>query len=335
MESTADTKSLKQLNNPDLLREVECLVKKERQLSTEILRYLREIYQRRLHAQMGFSSLFCFCVEHLKYSPAQAQRRIESMKLLTELPELENKINQGELNLTQVAQAGSFFSKEKKLNQVSFSIEEKKQVLQEISGHSTRETEKLLLGKSAKPAVHQNRSKTINATQTELRIIADEKLMNKLKKIQGIWAHDSKCTDMSYLLDKMTDLVLEKIDPLQKANNWKMRQVKQNDTAARPALKASSRKIPRSLWWQVWLKDKAQCTWKNPQTGKICGSKHNLEAHHTIPWSKLKLHDIRYLELRCKLHHDLEHMTRSKRPRFEKNAREDLPTFEVITPIFF
>src|SRR3990167_11479805 len=79
------------LTNAELVQKLNLLVKEERKLSMEILRYLREVETRRLYAKMGYGSIYEFCIKELKYSEGAAHRRISSMRLLKELPQVDRK----------------------------------------------------------------------------------------------------------------------------------------------------------------------------------------------------------------------------------------------------
>ena len=86
--------AIRTLKDQELLKQTQKLVSQERILTAEILNHLAEIQRRRLFADLGYSSLFAYCVSELKYSHAQAQRRIEAMRLLVEIPEVKEKINE-------------------------------------------------------------------------------------------------------------------------------------------------------------------------------------------------------------------------------------------------
>ena len=78
-----------------LLETTDKLVAQERGLLISILEHLREIDRRRLFCDLGYNSLFEYAVKRLKYSEDQAGRRIAAMLLLKELPEIEEKIEDG------------------------------------------------------------------------------------------------------------------------------------------------------------------------------------------------------------------------------------------------
>ena len=84
--------NLKHLSDKSILSHTLLLVQKEREILSEILWHLKEIDRRKLYSDLRCSSLFDYCVKVLKYSEGQAQRRLSSARLMTELPEIEKKI---------------------------------------------------------------------------------------------------------------------------------------------------------------------------------------------------------------------------------------------------
>ena len=107
--------NLKSVSDQILLNETDRLVQQERELLIEILRHLREIERRRLFSALGFKSLFEYAVRRLKYSEDQAGRRISAMRLMKELPEIEEKIEAGSLTLTNLGLVQSLFRQEEKV----------------------------------------------------------------------------------------------------------------------------------------------------------------------------------------------------------------------------
>src|SRR5690606_18818366 len=103
----------KGLSDSQLEQTLQNAVTKENELKIQILHLLAEVERRRLYSK-SYPSLFEYCVKVLKYSCAAAQRRIDSMRAMKLIPEIEEKIVSGELNLSSIAQAQSFFRQETK-----------------------------------------------------------------------------------------------------------------------------------------------------------------------------------------------------------------------------
>lgn len=107
--------NFKSKSNIELHEKLKYLVRTERKILTSVLEYLLEVKKRRIYAELGYSSLFNYCIKELGYSESAALRRIQALKLMEEVPEIKGKISSGALNLSTVSMAQSFFQKEKKL----------------------------------------------------------------------------------------------------------------------------------------------------------------------------------------------------------------------------
>ena len=107
--SESSIEGIPKLKDQELLKATADLVQRERHVLTLVLHHLREVERRRLFSDLGHPSLFEYCVRELKYSEGQAGRRIQAMRLLKELPEIEPMIRSGSLSLTNLSQAQSYF----------------------------------------------------------------------------------------------------------------------------------------------------------------------------------------------------------------------------------
>ncbi len=120
---------LKNLSNEALLSQTRHYVQREKEMTLQVLHHLKEVERRRLFASLSYSSLFEYVTRELGYCPASACRRIDAMRLLKEIPELEEKIQDGSLSLSAVARAQGFFKKEQSASpDKPFSQIEKKEI---------------------------------------------------------------------------------------------------------------------------------------------------------------------------------------------------------------
>jgi hypothetical protein len=207
-------KEIRQLSNEVLLQQTKLMVNEERKITLKVLHHLQEVYRRRLYAAKRFQSLFDFATRGLGYSDVAAARRIAAMKLLRDLPEVEDKIKKGDLNLSNVAQAQRFFQAEEKLNH-PLSIEQKKEILETLIHSSTREVEKTLLQYSSQPIELQkpDQVKSITPTHSEIRFIADQTLLDQLEAVRDLLANKNPNLNMAQLIAEMAKLSLEKLKP--------------------------------------------------------------------------------------------------------------------------
>ena len=88
--------NLKYLTDKSLLKDTKDLAQQYRSVTTKLLHHLREIDNRKLFTELGYTSLFAYIVRELGFSESSAARRLSAMKLIKEMPEIEQKIESGE-----------------------------------------------------------------------------------------------------------------------------------------------------------------------------------------------------------------------------------------------
>src|SRR6185312_13432362 len=258
--------TLKSLSSEVLWQKTKSLVLEERRITTEILWCLRENHVRDLHVARGYPSLHEYCVKELGYSDGAAHRRIESMRLLVELPEIEEKIQSGAVNLSTVATLGMFFKQEKKAGK-KYAIEEKRELLAQIEGKSRRETDAVLAEINPRAFEHDC-ERAISETEVELKIRVPKALIEKLRKIRAQTSHKNPNPSYAGLIDMLADTFLEK----PRASPGKL-----TDPAKRTRYipKPTRDKIPQN-----------GCEYVDPKTGRRCSSTHFLQLDHIQPYSQ-------------------------------------------------
>lgn len=262
--------NLKSLSGSELLERTKSLVADERRVSADVLLHLREIERRRLFAEAGFSSLFSYCVEELRYSEGAAYRRINAMRLLRECPEIEESIRDGSLSVSSASEVQRFVTKK------PCSLEEKSRLAESVKGKSKRECEKIF------EAIAPESAET-----AEIEVSAD--LLEKLKRIQALTGHQNK--NLGEVLDWMADKILQKIEPKPTSPG--------NEAAQQSSV---SRYVPASMKREVWTRDRGRCGYVDPKTGRRCDSTYALQLDHVIPYAKGGLTELRNLRLLCRTH---------------------------------
>ena len=308
--------NLKLLSNDSLLIQTRSLVAEERKLTTRILWHLREIEDRRLFAERGYPSLFEMCVREFGYSEATAQRRISAMRLIRELPEVEKKLESGELKISQVSQVQGFLRAEQREQGRNYSIQEKRNLIARIEGKSTRETERELISISPQSAGLKEKERAVSATETEIRFIADEHLLKKLKRLQELGAHrfgpGSRYAD---LISWLVDLGLEKLNPESKQTKAAplLSTLKPTKSVQSPAGKQQhvttkqSRYVPAAIKRGVWARDRGCCSFVDSKTGRKCDSRTLIQIDHIHPFALGgRSDDPSNLRLLCFQHNQLE-----------------------------
>jgi hypothetical protein len=263
---------LRKISNQELLANTKTLVAREREVLIDILHHLREIERRRLFADLKQASLFDYCLNILKYSNAQADRRIKAMRAIKELPQIEEKISSGTLSLTNVAKAQEFFRQEAK-NQ-ALGSKEKLAIFENLENKSTREAEKILFTQSSLPAPEvKERIRQVSEETTEIRFGADDEFLADMKALRGRLAHKNPNMNTFELLRAALKLALNATDPSKKSV---VRKDNQNSLPA-PEVKSGRQYISMKVEKEVWQKAEGKCT--------NCQSVFALEIDHNIPVS--------------------------------------------------
>ncbi len=287
--------NLRALSDKDLLRNTKNLVTQEREILTNVLQHLREIERRRLFADVKCNSLYDYCRKVLGYTEAEAKGRIDAMRLIRELPEIEDSVKAGDLSLTNLVQANSFFRAEEKETEVQMGAQEKLEVIESLKNKSTREAERILLAKSSsEPEPVKERTRQVTAEISEVKFGADEKLLAKMARLRGLLAHKNPHMKTSELIDQLCEIALEKLDPMRKATRVEKKESKKSEP------KKPLRRAPAMKRQYISVKTKTE-VWKNSD-GKCsnCKSDFALEEDHIIPVALGGSSELENLRLLCR-----------------------------------
>jgi hypothetical protein len=291
-------------SDSDLISRLKALAVEERKVVAQILDLLQEVDRRRLFADFGYPSLWEFCTRELGYSGGAAHRRIEAMRLARELPEIEASLINGTQSLSSLAQARKFFRVEEKHQKLS--VDHKREVLSKIEGKSSRDCERILLQISSAPLEFSKMEKerALNETHTELKLVLDEELLAKLKRIQALRSHASPDQSYAELLKFMADEVLRRLDPELRVSQSMPTPEALPTSEVTPALNARGRRIaiPRALRDSIWKHAQGKCVWQHPETGLRCSSTRFLEIDHIEPVSLGGSNAPDNLRILCRAH---------------------------------
>lgn len=264
------------LKDSELLKRTKDLVDEERRITAELLNHLREIERRKLYSELKCTSLFLYCIRVLKMSEASAQRRIDAMRLSSDFPEVQEKIKTGEISLSVASHVQKFFRNE------DVGAEVKKSIVSEVSGKSSRETERVLLSHSKEPERHIPESvKPVSATHCQVQFTASDEQLALFEKAKGLLAHAHPQMNYSDLFEAMARIVIKTLDPSQRS--------------IPPTRKQSDplrRRPNTSLEYEVWVRDEGKCV--------NCGSIYAPEGDHRTAWAKGGLTTKENLMILCR-----------------------------------
>ncbi len=294
--------NLKRLTDQVLIQNTDRCVREEREVLTRTLHHFREIERRRLYCDFQYGSLRQMLVQHYGYSDDEAYRRISAMQLITELPEVEEKINQGELSLSHLGIAQSFFRQEKKVQQAEVSKELKLEILEQISDKTIRETQKFMFSQSSAPeTLRPEKVSIVSQDRIEFRFTAKANMENKVQELKGLLAHKYPNLSNAELFELLCDQAIERIKSHKSADKPQRpsaTHMKPRSSEAVPPLSqnqahgniqsVSHLQVRR----QVWRQDECKCS--------NCSSAYALEIDHRLPRAKGGTDDKENLRLLCR-----------------------------------
>jgi hypothetical protein len=285
--------NLKNLSDELLVQTFSDMVVVERKHSAEIIGLIHEIDRRRLYLKVGFASLFQYLTESFGYTPGSAQRRIDAARMLGEVPEIKESIRNGEINLMQVATlARSVREREKSAPVLP---QQKREILNVIKNQDLPFSERAICQMleiqpklDEKKTVQMDGSIRMQLTFTKEQVLLIEQAREALSHIHP----HLTMTELFTIFAERT-----------------LRQKGRSATAtAKMAVKATENKfyISRDFRRRVFREEKC-CQWRNRRTGKICGSKFQLQVDHIQPLWAGGTSQLENLQLLCAVHNRLKY----------------------------
>jgi hypothetical protein len=281
-----------------LIQDLETKVSLERATTAEILRLIREVDSRKLHLKMGYHSLFHFMIKHLHYSEGGAYRRISAARLLESLGELapliEDKIESGDLNLTQLNIAKQVLDFQITQGKRPHSDEENADLLKSFEGKSTREC-KIEASKITGTKLPEIEVLQVGSEgETRITVTLDQETVELLSQFKSRTAHKNPLADTALALKLALKTALEKTAATRQSFNGKVKQ------------KETRRGVSKSMRSQVLERDGGCCQFKNTETGRKCESKFKLEVDHIQAWSRGGKTTLDNLQTLCFNHNQMK-----------------------------
>jgi 5-methylcytosine-specific restriction endonuclease McrA len=328
--------NLKSLSNVSLESRLQKLVKTERKITHLILQCIAEIDRRKLYLKKAYPSLFEFLVQGYGYSPSAAMRRIDGARLLQEIPEVAEKIENGSVNLSQVSLIQRAEREIKRETQCRMPLNTKRELLSKIENKTQIQSEKLIatalnIDFTPLKKVVQHRDESVTLT-----ITLSKEQMQTLETAQALLSHavpeKNWASLITYLAERELSRRLGKqklgtrFSHKEKGHNEGV-EVKTKATKdcgaeshSAPSLEAETiaatsdifttatavsktvrNPIPQPIKKQV-LHPGAACVYRHPQTGKVCGSRHFLQVDHIKSVSRGGGNELSNLQTLCGQH---------------------------------
>jgi hypothetical protein len=336
------------LSDDDLLSGVGRLVVSERGLIAQVVVYLGEIEERRLHLKAGFSSMFEYCTKKLGLSEGEAFRRILAARLGRRFPSITGMLVSGSANLSTLELVRERLTEE---NHV--------ELLEAVSGKSKRDVEAVLATWFPRPDVpskirklpdrsaptvasglagHEQKPlggsrgavssraniEALSEARFKIEFTVSATLREKLELCRDLMSHANPSRELAPVIERALDLLLADLGRKRLARAKRPRRATEAGTKSRRISNATRRK--------VFERDGLRCTYVSPD-GRRCEARAFLELDHVHPRGLGGGDDIDNIRVRCRAHNQLsaeESFGREHVEHFRQRKYENHGAFEKV-----
>jgi 5-methylcytosine-specific restriction endonuclease McrA len=319
---------LNSISDRELLSRIDKLRSVERETTVAILKHLNEIERRRLYLQLGYSSMFTYCVGHLRYSESAAGRRLQVARSLLQFPEIGLFLERGEVTVVTVSQIAGVLTKstanellEKIRGKTQSEVEAIASVLRPpvalrdrvqrvaVAAASVRSGESRVPVKPDANHSHCGSEETLNAVISKLHIqfLADESFMEKYREACALLSNRVPELSFETVFGELLNEFIERHSPRARTERREKRAaVRQAAVPEKPSRRAGGRSpIPARTRDAVFVRDQGQCTYVGAG-GKRCDEKRRLHVDHIVPVAHGGTDELANLRLLCAQHNQLE-----------------------------
>lgn len=230
------------LNRMDLILNLKNLVKREKELTIEILDYLQVISSRKIFLEMGYPSLYAFLTGELGYCSGTAYLRTQTMKAIA-IPENRDRVLNDEVSLSTLAKTQCFINNENKSLSKQFAPllteGEEKELFNAVEGVAAHKAEEVLIEKKhemeAKKSKEQGLPLPVKKILKKIHFEADQELMGMIEEIKCLLSHVCPGGDLTDVLKKALPLAIQEVKVkkgLIKRSDVKLQDIKKTDIGA-------------------------------------------------------------------------------------------------------
>lgn len=262
------------------------LITSEREILSEIIIYIREVDGRKLYLSFGYPSLFEYLTKRMGYSNASAQRRINVARLTSEVPEVMEHLESGEINLSQISlMTQAIRQVNKGADEVS--TQTKEQLVADLLGKDLKQTEVIVSAALNIPIKESSKAKHQKDESVRFEVTLTKEQWAKFNKARDLLSNSLPSGSWDHVIESMSDLIILKRDKAapKKARASKISTCEAKNPVLQPPqeqIKQTRTAIPKSIQRDVFARDKC-CQYQSRITGQKCSSTWNLNLDHIKP----------------------------------------------------
>ncbi len=331
------TQTFSSLDARSLARRLGELAGEERQVQVEFLLHLDEFDRRRAYLELGYGSLWTYCLEVLHLREGSAGRRINAMRVLRRLPGLADALRDGRLCLSTLALLGQVLTEENA-----------EELVARAAFRTMAEVDHLVASLKPRPVPREGIRKLpepggpalevsppVSTSPSQRAVVAGAGPVSvptdpppaflevprprtaEMRAVsQDLWSLRATI-DRAFKddLETLSMLLSHKVPRgdlaavLHEAIRCGIEKHGKRKGAVKPSRKVASKASPRKdpaailaeVRRQVWERDGGRCAWTGPD-GRRCGSRWKLEVDHVRPPSRGGTSAPDGLRLACRAH---------------------------------
>ena len=318
-------KSLKYLSDIEFEASFGNSVNLEREALHVVLRHICEAKRR--HAHLRASAHMCrYLVETYKYTGGAAMRRIEAAKFLEEVPAIATKIEDGSLNLSQLGEVHRAVKEKERTTKTKVTTLQKEEIFAKVADMTVHETQKELaqtldvqIKEYDSKRMQKDGSVRLEVTLTQTQY---EKLIMCRDKASHTLSQRNKSFNLGEVFEIVMDQYLKMHNSPPKLDKKLKDEVKQANEFVDPKkdakLKENSTLMPKRdnktltpKTRRLVLQRDGCCQFKDPKTGKICGTTFALTIDHKQSRWANGNHRPENLQAMCASHNQLKYRQES------------------------
>lgn len=294
------------MTNSELETRLHALVREERRVGHEILLLVREGERRRLYIDKGYPSAFEWLVKGYGYSHSAAYRRIQAARVLRDVPELGEKLQEGAVNMTTLAQMQSTIQRQERLDGKQVPMALKQELAKNIEGKSSEETHRLLVTHFPQAAKRPETLRAISADETRLSVVLDQETVGLLQRAKERLSHAQPNAGWAEIIKHVLREFIKRAEGLRSRASRVVNKLTgvpatQSAAAAKPGGSASG-SLPLGVRRAVLRRSDYSCEYFDVETGMVCGSRFQVEVDHIKPRALGGTDEVENLRCLCRIH---------------------------------
>jgi hypothetical protein len=315
---------LKNLSDEELVISAKKVVQTERKILHWVLAHLQEIEARKIFAKRGYDGMYTYMTRELGYSGAAATLRLKALRLMNSNPAIANKVQNGSVCLSQLAQVQNSIAQAKACGK-NITADAATKALEHVVGKSTFETKSILAKEFDLPALQPEfvNPQKDDSVRLEITLTAEQfKELEQAKNLLSHVCHGGSWSEViAVLAEKNNQRLLKgrtqkkplKVSPDDKAPHISKTSpgaglgLTQTTTeaVANVSRQGARRYISLNIKRRLQQRSGGCCEYQDPQSKRQCGSKYQLQIDHIKPWSQGGSDEFHNLRILCRTHNNL------------------------------